>query len=145
MRPCSGSLVWLVFGADHHPVAARSPDIVTHDCREIERRNPIRRAGLDNPARIVRAAKLIAEFRLGAVKRDKLIAAKCLDLVLRGRTSLHGPLSVVAFHGCNLLVASGMQVSQQACQFRFANKTQSPPPSLFRRPAFTNPPTRPAL
>src|SRR5258708_36470788 len=124
MRPCSGSLLWLVFGADHHPVAARSADIVTHGCSEIERRNPVGRADLDNPARIVRAAKLMAEFRLGAVKRDKLIAAKCLDLVLCRRTSLHGLLSVVAFHGCNLLVASGMQVSQQAFQFRVANNTQ---------------------
>jgi hypothetical protein len=70
--------------ADHDTVAARGVDVVMH------------------------AAKLIAKFRLVAVKRDKLVAPKGFNLVLRGYMRFLSPLSVVASHRGNLLVASGM-------------------------------------
>jgi hypothetical protein len=94
--------------ADHDTVAARGVDVVMHGSGEVERRNTVGRAYLDNSARIVCAAKLIAKFRLVAVKRDKLVAPKGLNLVLRGYTRFLSPLSVVASHRSNLLVASGM-------------------------------------
>src|SRR5207249_7117857 len=124
MRPRRTALVWLVFGADHHARSAGGLDVVAHRCGEIERRDPVGRASFDNPARIVGAAKLIAEFRLVTVKRDKLVAAKGPYLFLCGRMRVLGALRLVASHRGNLCVASGVQVGQQAIEPRIANNTQ---------------------
>jgi hypothetical protein len=63
----------------------RGADIVAHGGGEIERRDPMGCADLDDPPRIAGAAELIAELRLVAVERDQLVGAKSLDLILRGR------------------------------------------------------------
>src|SRR4030081_3555819 len=121
MRPRRGCLAGLVFGAAHHAVAAGGIDIVAHGGREIERRNPVGCADLDNPARIICAAKLVAEFRLVAIERDKLVAEKGPGLLRRGRRRLSDPAGVEASHRRGLLVASGMQGGHQAFQFGIAN------------------------
>jgi hypothetical protein len=56
MRPCDARLLGLVFGANHHAIATCSMDIVTHGRAEIQRRNSVGRAGLDNATGIVGAA-----------------------------------------------------------------------------------------
>ena len=124
MSSCCENLLWLVFGADDHAVAAGSADSVAYGCSEIERRNAIRGTGLDDAARATCAAKLITEFRLVTVKRDKLVVPKGLNLVLRTRMCVLGPFSIVAPHRRSLFVASGMQAIQQAFQFWIAKNAQ---------------------
>src|SRR5882672_2838142 len=123
MRPCRACLVGLVFGADHHAVAAAGADIVARGCREIERRDRVGCADLDDPARIICAAKLVAELRLVTIERDKLVAEKGPGLLRRRRLRLPGPTGIEAPHRRGLLVASGMQAGEQAFQLRIANNT----------------------
>src|SRR5216683_6123960 len=82
MRPCRACLVCLVFGADHYAIAAAGVDVVAQGCREIEGREPVGCADLDDPARIICAAKLVAELRLVTIERDKLVAEKGPGLLL---------------------------------------------------------------
>jgi len=127
MRPCGGRFGWLVFGADYYAVTA---GVVTYGSGQVERRNTIGRAGLDNPARIGRAAELIAEFRLVPVKGDKFVGAEGLYGGLGWWLRIGGALGVVAAHRRNLRVASGMQGSQQAFQFRIVYDAHGQLPSL---------------
>ena len=98
-------------------------DVVAHRRGEIERRNPIGRADLDNPVRIAGTAELVAELRLVTVERDELVAAKSPDLIVVGRIRILGPLRVVVRHRVDLRVASGVQGPQQAFQFRIVKHT----------------------
>jgi hypothetical protein len=59
-----GSLGRFVLGADNHAAAAGHSNVVPHRGGEIERRNAMGRANLNDPARIARTAELIAEFGL---------------------------------------------------------------------------------
>ena len=133
LRPASSkwaraarAFVGLVFGADHHAVAARRRDIVAHGGGEIERRHAVGRADLDDAPRIAGAAELVAELGLVAVERHQLVAAKGFQprrLVGGRRLRLVDPLGVVGSKCCELLVAPGMQAGQQAFQLGIVKHT----------------------
>src|SRR3979409_1766617 len=123
MCPCGASLVVLVFGAHHPAVSPDSADVVAHGGGEIERRDPVGRADLDDLARIVGAAKLVAELGLVAIERDKLVAEKGPGLFRRRRLRVPRPPRLEASHRRSLRVASGMQAGQQGFQFWIANDT----------------------
>src|SRR5581483_5522522 len=112
MRPRGFSLGRLIFGGDHHAIAAGGVDVVPDGGGEIKRRDTERRADLHDPARIGRAAKLIAELRLVAVERDELVAEKSLELAFRR------PVPVETFEIGELAV-------EQALQLRVRNDAQA--------------------
>ncbi len=62
-------LLGFVFRADHDAVSTGSTNVVTHGGSQIERRNPVGRADLDDPAGIRGAAELVAEFSLVSIER----------------------------------------------------------------------------
>jgi len=84
MRGRSSCLLRLILGADDEATAAPLSDVVAQCCRQIERRNAVGRADLDDAPCIGGAAELIAELGLVAIKRDQLVADELLDL-LRSR------------------------------------------------------------
>ncbi len=84
MRGRSSCLLRLILGADDEATAAPLRDVVAQCCRQIERRNAVGRADLDDAPCIGGAAELIAELGLVAIKRDQLVADELLDL-LRSR------------------------------------------------------------
>ena len=81
------------------------------------------RAGFDDSARIGRTTELIAEFRLVTVERDQFVAAKDLDLFCRGWMRVVIPAGLITVNRGNLLVASGVQFSQQPSQMWIADDT----------------------
>src|SRR5262249_16603603 len=100
---------------DHYALASIGPHVVSHSSREIERRDPIGRPGLNDMADVFCTAKLVAEFRLVPVKRYQLVAPERLQLVGRRR---HSPAVVEGSHRINLVVAPGVQDRQKALQLR---------------------------
>jgi hypothetical protein len=117
IRPRRFRLARLIFGADDDPVAAARPDIVAHGGGEIERRDAIGRADLDNAARLGRAAQLIAEICLVAIERDELVAQELFELVLVRRIRPRTPCLELPEHR-DLRVAPGVQAGKQALQHR---------------------------
>jgi hypothetical protein len=109
-------------------VAAARPDIVAHGGGEIERRDAIGRADLDNAARLGRAAQLIAEICLVAIERDELVAQELFELVLVRRIRPRTPCLELPEHR-DLRVAPGVQAGQQALQHRVLDHSHIAPPS----------------
>ncbi|WP_428675628.1 hypothetical protein [Reyranella sp.] len=68
---CRG-LAGFVLGTDHHTVSARQRDRVAHGGGEIERRDTIRRADLDDAAGLGCATELVAEERLSRSRATSL-------------------------------------------------------------------------
>ena len=122
VRPCGAGLDRLIFGSDDNPAAAGGADVVPQCGSKIEGGDTERGADLHDPARVDRTTKLITEFRLVAIERDELVAAKRLDLVFRRRMGCLARLK--AFELRDLAVASGVQAVKQAFQQRVLNDAQ---------------------
>jgi len=106
----------LVLGADHHTVAAGSSDVVSDGGSQIERRNPVGGADLDDPPSIDGPAELVAKLGFITVEREEFIAQKCLGssgLIFRG--SIRSPIVVLAYR-LGLRVAFLMELRQQPLQ-----------------------------
>src|SRR4029077_5753705 len=99
-------------------VPAGGAHVVAHRGGEIERRDPVGGAGLDDPSGLARPAELIAELRLVAVEGDQFVTTKGLELVRGGRAGLRGPRCVVARDRGDLLVAPRVQGAEQTFQLR---------------------------
>ena len=120
MFPRGLGFLGLVFGADDDAFAAAGPQVVAHRRGQVERRDAVGRADLDDAAGVVGAAELVAELGLVAIQRHQLVAAECLDA---GRVAFR---RVMNSHRLALLVAPGMQPRQQAFQFRVVKDAHDP-------------------
>src|SRR5216683_5109563 len=115
MRGRSSCLLRLTLGADDEATAAPLSDVVAQCCRQIERRNAVGRADLDDAPCIGGAAELIAELGLVAIKRDQLVADELLDL-LRSRCPAFAASLRKRAQGRKLRIATAMELREQARQ-----------------------------
>src|SRR5262245_23381742 len=111
MRFRSTNLARFVFRSDNHAVrtTASGERVVTHGRGKIECRDSERCSGFDNTTGTVRAAKLIAEFCFLAVKGNKLVAQKGLDLRTSRWRDLLAPFGVVVPYCRFLPIALSVQ------------------------------------
>ena len=126
MRPCRSCLLGLVLRADYHALAAGSTKVVAQGGSQINRRDAISRADLDDPAGIDSPAKLIAELGLVAVERVELVAQKGLGssgLILWRSTDRPITLIVVVADSRVLRIALYMQLGKQTFQDRIVKDT----------------------
>ena len=85
-------LLRLVFGTDHDAAATRSTHIVPHRRSQVERRDAIGSADLDDQASVDGPAEVVAELRLIAIKRIDLIGEESLgqrSLLISGGLPLY--------------------------------------------------------
>src|SRR5262249_18286351 len=124
---CRTSLLDLVLSADHHTAASASMDIVAHRSSQIERRDAIRGAHLDDPPRVDCPTDLVAELGFVTVERIELIGEESLGssgLILQ-RTTCPVSLGTVLSDRRALCVAAFVQPIQQALQVRIVEHGHS--------------------